>query len=426
MYVNERKLGKIEQFFVSLTRTGLFNNFFSCLTVNTPFLKSDLEHVGGVIAKLIEQYPFLLCNVHGGSVKVANKLALKEVLEYWPEESMQDTLSKISKIRFQYESSEQALFKIVIQNDNIFFIFDHSIYDGMSTVKVMDFFIDNLSSETLTCSEYVFEREANTEYQLPPPIEELVQYIGPITQQPTTKAKIWKSKELCLDNEHIFEFLHLSSAESSQIVQMCKLNNVTVTPFLQSCFIVAQSRILGLGETASAITFGVDTRRYIKDRSRDTDIGCNVLGHFMTKSNEKVVDWLEIQNTSDTLSKALKDGSICYPFGGYVVGRENVDWDSEHISDSLKNGVNTRGNLMFTNLGLHKFKVKEGKWAPKKSYFIQSTQNLSFMFAVNVVSDEDGMNFCCSMVQNDQFTKEQFQDVLIEFKKVLLNPNGSL
>lgn len=378
-----RKVGEVERFFTALTRVGRYNNFSYIVETEHPV---GIEQLNSALSKILKQNPVLSSVILEDEIYLPEAVFLDQVFQRWDELTLDEIFQKVNGFRFEYSEHSQ-LFKIFQSGKYLVFVMNHSLFDGMSILKFAKHILGNFEDE-LSLENPIYQYDPS--HTIPPPLETVLKFPSNIPTRLTSKSPIYSSNVTSYKSSHHFQ---------ERLIKKPVLKDISLTTKIQRAWTQAMISFDEFGETFQYDTcFGVDARRWIPNPS---DYGCYSTGYF-----QMIDPSVDPKKYSDELRKDVKTGEVLQPYMTYATS--GLDWDEE-FGNSYE--AKTRGCLEITNMG--KVDVK--------SWFVQSTFDLSFIFGINLVTLGDELRFVFTMVDNDEISTTFWNSIIDKFEYFINN-----
>ncbi|CAD1810980.1 Alcohol acetyltransferase family protein [Candida parapsilosis] len=275
--VISRPLSVSENFFRSRTASGNYRNFQVTATYQ-PGLKNNLKLFYQALRKLVLDYHILITNVQFNTtidgyvyeplkqVDFASIVGFVDNADYISNDIINENFMKyINQITFDLYSQTPLFKLILVGEDQLCAVFEHTIADGLVARYIHEILLENLAYcenganwNTLQ-SEYgftdsdgfnntqLFNLERDQKFiknSLPPPIDLFLPidgdytggdpYFSELVAPPGTKGK-WAGRFLAVDTHDIaFKLINFPDHETNQILKKCKTEKVSVTAYIEA------------------------------------------------------------------------------------------------------------------------------------------------------------------------------------------------
>lgn len=303
------------------------------------------------------------------------------------------------------------------------------IHDSDSTIFDYSKEYSNISRLPVPVTEYIDYRPQNKELPRMVLSDLVKMYLN--YQAEGTRTKIMNDDEV-QTYHHILRF-------SVREIDMLKLkikastrNECTLTPFLQTCFVVALQRYgkifkRSFREWGFDIALAKDIRKTLSESEEVLDgmkYGCNVGGlhssylisSFDIAYNNKKKFWSLVEHYHDAIRRNPRAFLIS---AGLLMVDQLAEYKSidKLITDHCIN--KKRGGVLISNLGYHAQSLNQ-HYHIQDMTFSQTPGSIKFTFGMNVVAtNERGMNIDLSIVRTVIPDRNEWMAFCDEFRKVV-------
>ncbi|KAI5950479.1 ATF1 [Candida theae] len=274
-----RPLSVSENFFRSRTASGNYRNFQVTATYR-PGLKKNWKLFYYALRKTILDYHILITNVQFctsvdsfvykplDKVNFASVVQVIETRDYVTSDTVNEKFMKfVNGIKFDLYSQNPLFRLIIVGEDHLCAVFEHTIADGLVARYIHEILLqniahcDNLSKWSILEKEYGFEEvddPFNAELfninrdqkfiknSLPPPIDLFLSmeedYTGGDSQfselvVPSNAKGKWLGRFPAIDVHDIaFKLINIPAQETRKILEKCRAQQVSITAYIEVVF----------------------------------------------------------------------------------------------------------------------------------------------------------------------------------------------
>ncbi|KAK6205514.1 alcohol acetyltransferase [Scheffersomyces amazonensis] len=475
--VLSRPLSLSEHFLRSRTATRFYNNFQVTGTYSQN-ISSHLIWVYMALRKSLLDYPILICNIQRekddcvfrpiNSAKLGDIVELSDIHGNIENGAINEKFMKyLNTISFDLYS-ETPLFKLVILGEHVSAVFEHTITDGLVGPYFHEIFLKNLDyvSNESNCTEYEilygkiptqvnldstlfnFEKDQSFfTHSLPPPSDIFVEdpeldftYGDPDYHEkaiPEGYETKWPGRfEPTHDQSIGYKLVHFDPDEAKQLVDKCRSQGTTLTPFIQVVHVLTMQPIYG-DKHYTSHRMAITLRRHAKpenvpDYFQDAyaEPGYKLLGgwaHVGPRENYPPLfefSWDKVKEihrnlVADTNNTRLYN--IYQPFKNVYSKTSNND-EFFQLSMQAKADATKLSNLGFINFPVYK-STPGIDWTVNNLVFSQDVSAPTADFVYNIISTPlGGLNIVVSFQdhRSDDLSNESLEGLVAKFRHNLL------
>nr|AEZ66623.1 putative alcohol acetyltransferase [Wickerhamomyces anomalus] len=427
-----RRLSPVENFFALAQRQKLYKNFTMVVKFKNKINNKGLLY--HAVKKIIFQNPLMGCTVVNTDysdlvtpkpqhdyIKILDKLKFKDLFidgGNVPKEAAK-RMEYINDIVLPYGHGHPFWKLIILDDFTLGYISNHISSDGITAKNFFQDLQHQLTklSSTNSIPEIDYDNELILDYQtdqhllptLPPALDSIISHKPPLWYYPEflyTMYKISKTCELIqptINHAHHYKSIKIPPEQLSQIQKMIKSNNVTMTPYLETAWLVSQKQINLLGNTSNVdIITAVDTRHYIssdvdREKYRYGLHACSTHTYWEIMNDFK---WSSVRDVHKYMKWGVSTKRALFRLGfitsDKLANKHNLDG---FFKDKLKQGK--KGNTMFSNVGV--VNNSNGEFAFEDVVFAQHMNGTYFKFCFCCATDllNGGLNIVVSVPKCD-------------------------
>ncbi|KAH3675000.1 hypothetical protein WICPIJ_009386 [Wickerhamomyces pijperi] len=470
-----RQMGKIENYFASLKRQDMFNNFCVISRFESQ-ITNELLYL--FVKGLIVKYPILMCVTNATDHSKADTpsprdhIMVKDLIEFTdivielPAAIMDlyhgsgnnmrnpDLLQRLNDVEIPYGDASLTWRLARLDDHTVVYLSNHCLSDGVSgknmTISLSEFLSTNTSSTNSADATSVDLNEPLFQYQtqstelkhLPPAIDSLVNFTPPLSYLPefvfntlVINKLSHKHPELSSrEQKHVYKLVNISSERLSEIKKILSSQSqrITINSLIHTLWRTAQyqhvlqfnNSFLKLSDTAVPC----DARRYVKEQASTTDaaagdaaanskdhlkFGSNVSGvhKYHHPINNLTWNWITYENS--LFQGYIQNKRPLYPFGILTSDLITQRKSLDQVLTEASVGVQRQGTLM-SNVGLVK-----GHGIKDTVFSQNSEMNFSSVCLSIVGTENSGVNIVIAMCEG--WTTDEKFNAMVKYFEELLN-----